>query len=49
MGKIPVIASNIGGMTELVEDGVNGLLFQVADNGDLARKIELVIDRPCLD
>ena len=38
MARIPVITSNIGGMAELVQDGVNGLLFQVGDSKDLTKK-----------
>jgi glycosyltransferase involved in cell wall biosynthesis len=41
--KVPVIASNIGGMAELVQDGVTGLLFQVGNADDLAAKIRLLI------
>ena len=48
MAGIPVITSNIGGMAELVRDGVNGLLFQVGDSQDLAKKIQIVIDKPDL-
>jgi glycosyltransferase involved in cell wall biosynthesis len=33
----PVICSDIGGMAEMVEDGVNGLLFRAGDAADLAR------------
>ena len=35
----PVIASRIGGLPELVEDGVTGLLFTPGDATDLARKM----------
>jgi glycosyltransferase involved in cell wall biosynthesis len=33
----PVICSDIGGMAEMVEDGVGGLLFRAGDAADLAR------------
>lgn len=33
----PVICSNIGGMAEMVRDGVNGLHFRAGDAHDLAR------------
>ena len=36
---LPVIASNIGAMRELVDDGVTGLLFEAGDAADLARKM----------
>ncbi len=38
MGKI-VIASRIGGMQEIVQDGINGFLFKAGDAIDLADKI----------
>ncbi len=39
MFKRPVICSNIGGMAEKIEDGVNGLHFQVDDPRDLAETL----------
>lgn len=36
----PVIASNFGGMAELVRDEVDGLLFRAGDAADLARQIQ---------
>ena len=43
----PVIASNIGGMQEKVQDGENGLHFEVGNSRDLAKKLELAIT-PCV-
>lgn len=40
----PVIASRLGGMAELVRDGVDGLLFRPGDVGDLARQIQRLRD-----
>ncbi|NTW89319.1 MAG: glycosyltransferase family 4 protein [Candidatus Moranbacteria bacterium] len=34
-----VIASDIGGMTERIENGVNGFLFRLGDSADLAQAI----------
>ncbi len=48
LAGVPVITSNIGGMAELVEDGVNGLHFQMGSAGDLARQLQRVIDDPGL-
>ena len=42
MGKA-LLASDIGGHREMIEDGVNGLFFQSEDVGDLAAKCRLLI------
>lgn len=43
---IPVIASNSGGIPELIEDGKAGLLFETGNARDLARKMSDVIRNP---
>jgi len=48
LAKIPVIATNLGGMREFVQDGVNGLLFRPRDAADLREKIRQIIDHPAL-
>ena len=45
---IPVITSNLGGMADLVKDGVSGLLFHVGDAEDLRAKILSLIKDPAL-
>lgn len=45
---IPVVTSNIGGMADLVQDRVNGLLFKVGDASDLRSKILSLIREPGL-
>ncbi|APG89199.1 glycosyl transferase (plasmid) [Sinorhizobium americanum CCGM7] len=47
LGK-PVIASNIGGMSEMVEDGVNGLTVSPGDSRALASAMRRIIDDPDL-
>jgi glycosyltransferase involved in cell wall biosynthesis/ubiquinone/menaquinone biosynthesis C-methylase UbiE len=42
MDKV-VIASNVAALAEIVQDGVNGILFQKDDIGDLADKLEMVL------
>lgn len=42
----PVIASRLGAMAELVEDGVTGLLFTPGDPDDLAAKIRWASQHP---
>lgn len=46
LSKTPVIASNIGGIPELVTDGVNGLLFSPQDANDLRKKLQRIINEP---
>ena len=48
MYKRPVICSNIGGMAEKVEHGVNGLHFQVSNVDDLARSMLRAASSPDL-
>jgi L-malate glycosyltransferase len=43
-----VIASRTGGIPELVEDGVSGLLVPPGDPEGLARALDLLADRPAL-
>jgi glycosyltransferase involved in cell wall biosynthesis len=43
---LPVIASRLGPLAELVEDGQTGLLFEVGSTRDLAEKIEFATSNP---
>ncbi len=43
-GKLPVIASNVDGIKEIVCDKRNGLLFESANAQDLASKIKELIN-----
>lgn len=45
---LPVIASRIGGLGELVDDGVTGFLFEPGNAEDLANKIQLLWNKPAL-
>jgi glycosyltransferase involved in cell wall biosynthesis len=42
----PVVTAALGGMAELVRDGVDGLHFASADAADLARRLQRLIDEP---
>lgn len=46
LAGVPVIAADRGGMAELVEDGVSGLLFRHRDWRSLRRVVERVIEHP---
>jgi len=43
LAGVPVIASNVGGIPELVTHGINGLLFRAGDVDDLARALQHVV------
>jgi glycosyltransferase involved in cell wall biosynthesis len=43
---LPVIASRLGALAELVEDGVTGLLFEPGNANDLAGKMRWAFDNP---
>lgn len=42
----PVIASDIGGIPEFVDNKINGLLFDPNNSADLAKKINYLLSRP---
>lgn len=45
LGKI-VLAASIGGLTEMINDGVNGFLFESGNIDDLQKKIKYILARP---
>lgn len=45
---VPIVASDLGGMAEMVRDGVDGLLFPAGDSGALAARLRRLIDEPDL-
>ena len=48
LAGVPVVASRIGGIPEVVSDGVNGLLFEAGDAADLARALNRLLTEPDL-
>ena len=44
--KTPVIASNLGGVSELIEHTKNGLLFKAGDSVDLFAQIQKILEIP---
>jgi glycosyltransferase involved in cell wall biosynthesis len=44
--RIPIIASNIGGFPDFIQDGVNGYLFRPGDYQDLANNLIHVLNHP---
>jgi glycosyltransferase involved in cell wall biosynthesis len=45
---LPVVASRVGGLPDVVDEGVTGLLFEPGDAADLAQKIGRIWDAPAL-
>lgn len=43
---LPVIASNMGGLSEIIRDGETGLQFVPADSADLAAKVRWAVSHP---
>jgi glycosyltransferase involved in cell wall biosynthesis len=48
LAGVPVIASRIGGITELIQDGENGLLFEPRNPDDLYNRMMIFIHNPDL-
>ncbi len=46
--RLPVVASDHGGLRERVRDGIDGLRFRPGDPSDLARTLRRLIDEPGL-
>ena len=42
----PVVGSALGNLTDLIHDGVDGLLFQAGDVADLAGRLQGLLDAP---
>lgn len=48
VAEVPVLASNFGGMAELIEDGRSGLLFERDDPASLRAAARRILDEPGL-
>ncbi len=46
--ECPIVTTSVGGIPELIQDGVNGLLCQPSDSTCLAQKITALIEDPAL-
>jgi glycosyltransferase involved in cell wall biosynthesis len=46
MARIPVVAARIGGIPELVTDGVNGVLYDAPSSASLANALRTLVDWP---
>jgi glycosyltransferase involved in cell wall biosynthesis len=43
---LPVLATRLGSMADIIEDGKTGLLFNPGDAADLANKAQWLLDHP---
>lgn len=43
---LPVLASRFGGLSEVIQDEIDGELFEAGDSDDLARRLQRLIDEP---
>jgi len=43
---LPVLASNLGSMADIIKDGETGLLFTPGNAGDLASKAKWLLENP---
>jgi len=46
LARVPVLASNLGGMKELVREGRGGMLFEPNNPKNLAEKIRMFLKNP---
>ncbi len=46
--RVPVVGSMVGGMTDIVEHGVNGLLFERGNAESLAMAMRCIIEHPAM-
>ena len=44
--RVPPIVSNIGGMPEVIRNGVNGFTFQTGNDNELAKIMENIVTHP---
>ena len=44
--NLPIIATNVGGVPEQIEDGINGVLIPPGDPITLSKKIEFLLNNP---
>lgn len=43
VAKVPVIASDVGGLKEIIDDNITGVLFKKCNENSLSEKIELLL------
>lgn len=48
MAGVPVVGARIGGITDLIADGINGLLYDAGSPPALAQALQSLIDNPAM-
>ncbi len=48
LAGLPIVATGVGGIPEMLADKKNGLLAKPADAKDLAEKIKILLEQPAL-
>ena len=43
---LPVVATRVGAVPEVIDDGVNGILIDPGDSGALTRAIKQILNEP---
>ena len=46
--NVPVVATELGGLAEKIQDGVNGFLFKMGDSKQLQTLLKKIVDEPAL-
>lgn len=46
--NVPAIVSDLGGMTEIIKDGINGFTFKAGNAQSLAEKLKLISEDPTI-
>jgi len=45
-GRVPIVASHIGGFPDFIRPGENGFLFEPGNSADLAEKLDIILREP---
>jgi glycosyltransferase involved in cell wall biosynthesis len=46
LAGLPIIASNVGGVPDIIDNGINGILVEKTNVGQISKTIEFMIKNP---
>jgi len=46
--KTPVLSSDVGDLSEFIQNGKNGFLFEMGNSSDLTEKMQIIVKNPKL-